>query len=444
MFTPINSISVRYLMEAFQAVFDDRGVETASSASLKASEYSIKYSINPDLNLAQEAHVKYLMDFLNSSSQAGMAGESFYMWNPVYVLFYLKITGYDTAEIERRCISFFDHRRCSDGGFSGFSEDKTHLVSLYATINGIACIGTEEAFKLIDRESIYRILLSLKNEDGSFRVNQGGETDIRSTYSAIFAAWMLGILTPELTRGVAEYTLSLQAYDGGFSPIMEQESHGGYLHCAIGVLYILGRLDDADLQGVIRWIANKQTVYSGGFAGRANKLPDSCYNWWIGVPARIIAEHLKIPPFWNDTMITQYTIQSSQYLSGGFCDRRPSRPDYFHTLFGFGGFCRCGDTSLIDREIREMDTLALAPKECAQAMREYFINCSIYLKKFLAYSSGGAVMFLAFASNPGHSLTLVWAISSLGLFVSGLLQRSIVFALSIVSSEHHVSHQSHS
>ena len=45
---------------------------------------------------------------------------------------------------------------------------------------------------------------------GGIRMHVDGEIDIRGTYTAIAISSLLGILTPQLAQGVAEFILSCQ------------------------------------------------------------------------------------------------------------------------------------------------------------------------------------------------------------------------------------------
>jgi protein farnesyltransferase subunit beta len=152
------------------------------------------------------------------------------------------------------------------------------------------------------------------------------------------------------------------------------ESHGGYVHCGVGIMKILGRLDDLNLPKLVRWIATRQSEFSGGFCGRAEKLVDSCYTWWIGSAARIIADHLGIPPFWNEGAIADFVLRICQESTGGFTSRQPLSLDPFHTLYSLAGLCVCGggETGDVEKKLRKVDELVACPKELADRMREYF------------------------------------------------------------------------
>jgi prenyltransferase beta subunit len=45
---------------------------------------------------------------------------------------------------------------------------------------------------------MYSFLISVKNQNGSFRMSKRGETDLRGSYIAVIIAESLKIATPEL------------------------------------------------------------------------------------------------------------------------------------------------------------------------------------------------------------------------------------------------------
>jgi protein farnesyltransferase subunit beta len=306
-----------------------------------------------------------------------MHQESFCPWNPFHALLPLRVLNFDTTPefpaIQQRLTQYYAHHR-SNGLFSGFQTDYLQVVTAYAGVSGIALIGTDEAYELIDRQAAYRAIMECKLPNGAFMTGVGMEWDIRATFSAILIASLLNILTPELIANSAEFVLSCVNYDGGIAPRPGMEAHGGYVHCGVGIMKILGRLDDLNLPRLIRWIATRQVEFSGGFCGRAHKLVDGCYTWWIGAAARMISNHLGIPPFWNEGGIADFMLRICQDLRGGFASRPPSAPDAFHTLYGLAGLCVCGggETGNAAVKLREVDDLVACPKELVERMREYF------------------------------------------------------------------------
>lgn len=54
-----------------------------------------------------------------------------------------------------------------------------HLAPTYAAVSALCIIGTEEAYDVINRHTLYRFLLSMHQTNGSFIMHEGGEVDIR-------------------------------------------------------------------------------------------------------------------------------------------------------------------------------------------------------------------------------------------------------------------------
>eukprot|EP01034_Spumella_vulgaris_P022491 gene22491-28619_t len=128
----------------------------------------------------------------------------------------------------------------------------------------------------------------MKHASGGFSIHHDGEVDSRSTYTVISVARILGLLTPELTDGVADYLLKCQTYEGGFGGEPNNEAHGGYNFCALAALLILGQTHRCDMDAQEHWLLNRQVKLEGGFQGRTNKLVDSCYSFWQGAALAMV------------------------------------------------------------------------------------------------------------------------------------------------------------
>lgn len=362
--------------------YDDEGIETPTSKSEIMNEHAISYFLYDNLKIFRNEHFDFVKRMYKNKSALGRKSETFSIWNPAYFLFPLIVLDYEDKDELRKykddCITYLRNRIGKEGVFSGFYLDNPHVVTNYAVLMAIALIGMEEGYKLVDRQKTYKFLMSLKLPNGAFMTSRDMEYDLRSTFTAVLIAYEYNILTPELKEGVAEYVFSCVNEDGGFSPRPGCESHAGYVHSAIGILYLLNRLDDINLNSVIRWIAERQMQFSGGFQGRPNKLVDSCYSWWIGSSSRIISEHLNIEPFWNVEAMTDYLVRSAQALSGGFRDHQPTSPNYFHTLYGLAGLCVSGLRSFGEGEdhieLPILDNLVCCPKDLVEKMHKYFYS----------------------------------------------------------------------
>lgn len=92
-------------------------------------------------------------------------------------------------------------------GFGGGPGQILHLAPTYAGIMALAEVlqTREEWDAIIDRRAMHDWLVSLKQEDGSFVMHKDGEVDVRASYCALSVAALLGILTPELSSGAAQF-----------------------------------------------------------------------------------------------------------------------------------------------------------------------------------------------------------------------------------------------
>ena len=356
--------------------FDDENIITKTSIAEIESETNIDLFFIPKFYLLNQKHIKYLLNHINEINYHDLKKENLSVWNPLYVLGPLTCLNYNDQEklnlIKNKYLNYLKKRLTKEGLFSGFNYDFPNLISNYATINSIILIGTEESYQLINRELFYKYLLSLKTSENSFCSSNNGESDLRSTFSAIYIAYMLNILTDELIFGVKDFVKSCFNYDGGFSPLPGRESHGGYVHCGIGILYMLNCLNEINLYSTIRWLSSRQMEYSGGLQGRTNKLVDSCYSWWQGSSMKIISNYLNIEPFWDKNGITNYILKCSQSVFGGFYDHPPSKVDNFHTLYSLAGLCICGDCK--DFNFIEVNALSGVSQELTKKFQNYFKN----------------------------------------------------------------------
>lgn len=49
-----------------------------------------------------------------------------------------------------------------------------------------------------------------------------------------------------------------------------------------------------NIDNLLKWSVNRQLTYEGGFQGRANKLVDVCYSFWMGAIFPIMDYELKM------------------------------------------------------------------------------------------------------------------------------------------------------
>lgn len=240
--------------------------------------------------------------------------------------------------------------RAGGGGWGGGAGQQAHLACTYAASavlveTGLVGRWLEGEEGVRRREALYNTLLSLKSENGGFRLHREGEVDIRGAYCAIAAASMLQILTDELAEGLAEYVASCQGYDGGIGGEPGLESHGGYTYCGLAALCILGQADTLDLDGLLHWAACRQMGFEGGFQGRTAKLVDSCYSFWLGAIFPLVAEAMRqlqrdypMSHCWMSSQhLQQYILTCCQAQKGGIEDKPGKGADLYHTCYALSG-----------------------------------------------------------------------------------------------------------
>lgn len=242
--------------------------------------------------------------------------------------------------------------KCQDpsGGFGGGPSQLPHLAPTYAAVAALMVAGREVAYQTADREKTYNFLMRMKTSQGGFMMHEEGETDMRGTYCAVAVASMLNILTDELIEGVPEYVSGCQSFEGGIAGEAGLEAHGGYSYCGLAALCIIGKADALDLDALLHWVCGKQMALEGGFAGRANKLVDSCYAFWLGATFPLLYEafHQQQRPDCAATLpgshlwfaprpLQTYVLLACQHNGGGLRDKPGKSADFYHTCYALSG-----------------------------------------------------------------------------------------------------------
>ncbi|XP_066334386.1 protein farnesyltransferase subunit beta-like [Miscanthus floridulus] len=88
-------------------------------------------------------------------------------------------------DLENDIIYFLARCQDKDGGYSGGPGHLPHLATTYAAINTLVTIGSERALSSINRDNLYKFMFRMKDVSGAFRMHDGGEIDVRASYTAI-------------------------------------------------------------------------------------------------------------------------------------------------------------------------------------------------------------------------------------------------------------------
>ena len=318
--------------------------------------------VQPPVRFEREGHIQWARRGLFKPLSSGYASlDSARPWLLYWNLHSLDLLDArpndDELELIRlqaeRCISL-------TGGIAGAQHLEAHLASAYAGVSTLMLIGTPASYATLDRQQTYEWLMSLKQPDGSFAMHHGGEIDSRSAYCAVVIATYYNMLTPALRRGLADWLVRCQSYEGGLGGSPGTEAHGGYTFCGVAALSLLGELHRLNVPRLLHWMSHRQMKLEGGFQGRTNKLVDSCYSLWQGALFAMMAGHVKEaspgtadPYLLHRGALQDYLLVCSQIEDGGFrdkprkcvwplwvtaCANGPGRSrDFYHTCYGLSG-----------------------------------------------------------------------------------------------------------
>ncbi|PIK62700.1 hypothetical protein BSL78_00395 [Apostichopus japonicus] len=339
--------------------FVDDGVSSHSADEQENVEASVEQKFNifhqwaekepeefkwPPLN--KEKHLRYLHKGLHHLPESYECLDASRPWICYWILHSLYLLGEKIPEEEAsRVTQFIGKCQCPDGGFAGSPGQQAHLAPTYAAVLTLCTLGTEEAYKSINRETLQSFLGSMRTTSGAFTMHRGGEVDVRGAYCAVVAARLTNVYKPEMFEGTAEWIASCQSYEGGFAGQSGMEAHGGYTFCSIAALVLLGHERLCDTQALLRWLAQRQMRFEGGFQGRTNKLVDGCYSFWQAGAFPVVHSVLSKQDtsldctswMFNEEALQEYILICCQNLNGGLVDK-PGKPrDYYHTCYCLSG-----------------------------------------------------------------------------------------------------------
>jgi len=206
-----------------------------------------------------------------------------------------------------------------------------HVAMTYFALATLSILG--DKFERVNRKAIVHAMTSLQRVDGSFSATAfGSEAGMRFLYCACAVSYMLNDWSAVDRDLAAKYISSCRSYDGGAMGLIPgQESHGGSTYCALAALKLMGRLDDVIGSGdgkeeLVRWCVHRQV---SGFQGRRNKVPDTCYSFWVGASLCMLDAFDLI-----DKPTCRAFHERCRSVFGGFLKLEHSRfPDPLHTYF---------------------------------------------------------------------------------------------------------------
>uniref|UniRef100_A0A7S1F983 Protein farnesyltransferase subunit beta n=1 Tax=Noctiluca scintillans TaxID=2966 RepID=A0A7S1F983_NOCSC len=353
---------------AEQGIIDD--VPTITSKDQQKTERDVvrffkSFLIgNEDIRLNRELHVGWCQRGLLQLPTNFAGLDASRPWFVFWISHSLEMLGaYDDILWAPKVASFIHHCEHAEGGVGGGPLQLAHLAPTYAATSAMIIAGGP-AYSAIDRAKVYKFLMRMKDEGGGFKMHDEGEIDMRGTYCAVAVASMLHILTDDLMKGVADYVLRCQTWEGGIAGEEGLEAHGGYTYCGLAALCIIGQAHVLDLDALLNWAAHRQMTLEGGFQGRTNKLVDSCYSFWQGAIFPLVQEAFRQVGRWlpdgewyAPKALQMYVLLACQHHGGGLRDKPNKSADFYHTCYALSGVAASQDTTVAGHASNKLDAI---------------------------------------------------------------------------------------
>lgn len=274
------------------------------------------------VDVLREEHLEYVSRGLKPLPAAFVGLDANLPWICYWNLHSIDLlSGGIPADAAKRALGALRACQHPEGGFGGGLGQEAHLACTFAAVSALAAIGTAEAYDLIDIGGLRRFLCAMRQPNGSFSMQRGGEADCRGSYCALAAASLCGLLEDIAGDRSAAYIASCQTHEGGLGGVPWAEAHAGYTYCGFAALSILAKASLVDLDGLAAFARRSQCTLSGGFRGRTNKLVDGCYSFWSGALFPLIRRALpSLPPF-DTAGLQTFLLVCCQDPQGGLRDK---------------------------------------------------------------------------------------------------------------------------
>jgi len=301
-----------------------------------------------DFNL--KAHQQYLAKFLKRSSQH-------YDCMRLTTL-YFAVSGLDLLGVieevvpdPRTFITWIYSLQAPTGGFrvgpclSGVGKyDYATLASTYSALCLLKILRDD--LSRVDIASMTSFLRSCQKSDGNFLSHPGSvEADVRFLYCACAISSYLKDWSGVDQDKATNFILNSETYDGAFGLEPQFEGHGGSTFCSLSSLSLMGNLSLLpEKEQVVEWLLNRQC---GGVQGRVNKIPDTCYGFWIGGSLAL----LDSIDFLNAEDSNEF-YKDCEFEKGGFRKNPLLFPDIVHTYYSLAYLSLTGHPELQPLEPR--------------------------------------------------------------------------------------------
>ncbi|BAB89459.1 putative farnesyltranstransferase [Oryza sativa (japonica cultivar-group)] len=387
------------------------------------------------LELWREQHVEYLTRGLKHLGPSFHVLDANRPWLCYWIIHALALLDEIPDDVEDDIVDFLSRCQDKDGGYGGGPGQLPHLATTYAAVNTLVTIGSERALSSVNRDNLYKFMLRMKDTSGAFRcafsqvvnsgekivsfhvefltpyichsfyypltrMHDGGEIDVRASYTAISVASLVNILDGELAKGVGNYITRCQTYEGGIAGEPYAEAHGGYTFCGLATMILLNEVDKLDLASLIvnaipvffflasSTLSDKLLVYDQGAAlaltqklmtvvdeqlksSYSSKRPpgdDACGTsssteaaYYAKFGFDFIEKSNQIGPLFHNIALQQYILLCAQVLDGGLRDKPGKNRDHYHSCYCLSGLSVSQYSAMVDSDACPLPQHVLGP-----------------------------------------------------------------------------------
>ncbi|CAL5995925.1 Geranylgeranyltransferase_type-2 subunit beta [Hexamita inflata] len=242
-----------------------------------------------------------------------------------------------------------------EGNFSSYPQGDIHINNVYYCFQLLLTLGlltdviTSQMADQINNQ-IYKYIQADGSVIGDHIFH---EVDTRFVFSAVSVLSLLcSVYKLEIDSVIL---LKINSYlescyfHGQFGADIMQEHHAANTYVCIGSMALIERQIGSFHQFNLKQISNQvvlsiKMLQKEGFAGRPDKLPDSCYSQWCAQTLRILGKSSKVV---EDQLIS--FITSCYDCDGGFAEKKGNKSDLWHTHFCLSWLSQCNNN------LREVD-----------------------------------------------------------------------------------------
>lgn len=242
-----------------------------------------------------------------------------------------------------------------NGKLAGSQYFQGHLAQTFSALATLRTLG--ESFEKLPKNALVRQIALLQRQDGGFSASLNGcECDLRFVYCACAISSLLDDWSGVDKNRACSYIKECISYDGGMALTPAgSEGQGGATYCGIASLALMGRLDYLDstiMQRLSLWILQRAQE-EGGYNGRVNKTPDSCYSFWVGGSSHILGSFDDVDREPCRSFLL-YCCQNDKI--GGFSKTPGVYPDILHSFYSIA-WLSLDDCEHLGTTLRPIDVL---------------------------------------------------------------------------------------